>query len=254
MDITDYYNLVSSEEKARRYLSKKCLKNGRRVCPRCGGKKLYRLKENRRRCAACRYTFHDFSGRWINQSQLSAIQWLSIVKLFELEVSPRQISEQLRLNYKTVTRALHVIRQAIAAPEIPRACSVFAVDEIGGRAAVYELSDLPAPGLPRLPVKLFRTGNILYSTSFDAYSGLLSHIEHLSDGDDVDGCKLNASACFEFQGFMNWAGEKFKQHRRISARQFPYFLRELEFRYNHKNGDFFETITGALCNLVPEST
>ncbi|MBW1741112.1 MAG: transposase, partial [Deltaproteobacteria bacterium] len=42
MDLETYYKLISNENRARNYLSKKCLKNGHRFCPRCNHRKLYK--------------------------------------------------------------------------------------------------------------------------------------------------------------------------------------------------------------------
>ena len=105
MDLKIYYKLVYSEKAARKYLTKKCLKNGHRFCPRCNQRKLYKLSDERRRCSRCKYTFHDFSGRWINHGRLTCIQWLSLIKLFELELSVRKMSEQMALSYNTVYNA-----------------------------------------------------------------------------------------------------------------------------------------------------
>jgi len=113
MDLDTYYKLISSEQAARKYLSRKCRKNGHRFCPRCKQRKLYKLADERYRCSRCDYTFHDFSGRWINYGRLSAVQWLSLIKLFELEVSVRKMSLQLGLSYRAVYGAVSAIRMAI---------------------------------------------------------------------------------------------------------------------------------------------
>ena len=76
-------------------------------------RKLYKLEDGRYRCSRCRHTFHDFSGRWINQGRLSCIQWLSLVKLFELEVSARKMASQIQLSYRAVYNAAMAIRWAI---------------------------------------------------------------------------------------------------------------------------------------------
>ena len=115
MDLDTYHKLVNKENSARKYLTKKCRKNGRRFCPRCKHQKLYKLASGRRRCANCKYTFHDFSGRWINHGRLSCIQWLSIIKLFELELSVRKMAEQMGFAYNTVYQAVHTIRRSILA-------------------------------------------------------------------------------------------------------------------------------------------
>jgi transcriptional antiterminator len=46
---------------------------------------------------------------------LTRIQWLSLIKLFELEVSVRKMSQQMGLSYRTVYRALSGIPAAAAA-------------------------------------------------------------------------------------------------------------------------------------------
>jgi len=97
MDLSTYYNLISSESNARKYLLGKCFKNHQRFCPRCNNRKLYKLKGGRYRCSRCSYTFHDFSGRWINQGRLTCVQWLFLIKLFELEVSVRKMSLQEKI-------------------------------------------------------------------------------------------------------------------------------------------------------------
>ena len=119
MDLKAYYKLISSERTARKYLSRKCRKNGHRFCPRCGQRKLYKLADERYRCSRCDYTFHDFSGRWINYGRLSAVQWLSLIKLFELEVSVRKMSLQLGLSYRAVYGAA---AKAIEAGGRPAKC------------------------------------------------------------------------------------------------------------------------------------
>jgi transposase len=95
MQLNAHYKLISSETRARKYLLGKCFKNQQRFCPRCRCRKLYKLQQGRYRCSRCEYTFQDFSGWWINRGRLSALQWLSLIKLFELEVSVRKMSLQL---------------------------------------------------------------------------------------------------------------------------------------------------------------
>ena len=81
--------------------------------PAASNGKLYKLADERYRCSRCNYTFHDFSGRWINYGRLSCLQWLSLIKLFELEVSVRKMSLQLGLSYRAVYGAVNTIRMAI---------------------------------------------------------------------------------------------------------------------------------------------
>jgi len=104
-----------TEEEARRWFLKFCWKNNQRFCPRCASRKNYRLGSGRRRCARCRYTFHDFTGRWINNCNLSALGWLGILRLFVSETTARQAAKVLGLSYNTAYKAMSTVRFAILA-------------------------------------------------------------------------------------------------------------------------------------------
>ena len=115
MDLKSFESLIKQENSARLFLVKSCWKNYRRFCIKCRGYKIYRIIGKRYRCKRCGYTFHDFSGRWINELHITPKQWLWVIKLFELELSAKKISEQITLSYPTVLKAAHMIRLAIVA-------------------------------------------------------------------------------------------------------------------------------------------
>ena len=115
MDLKAYEHLIRTESAARKFMLGFCWKNQQRFCPKCRQRKLYRLTDGRRRCSRCGYTFHDFSGRWINLVDLDCGQWLRLIKLFELELSSRKIAQQLSVSYKVAHRAVMILRGAIMA-------------------------------------------------------------------------------------------------------------------------------------------
>jgi len=279
MDLDTYYKLISSEARARRYLLGKCVKNHQRFCPRCRCRKLYRLQEGRYRCSRCGYTFQDFSGRWINRGRLTAVQWLSIVKLFELELSVRKMALQLGLSYRAVYGAVSTIRAAIlghaenaflsgeveldeayfggrrkgnrgrgAAGKVP----VFGILERQGRVHVTVVPNVSAATLLQLTVKKVRRGSIVYTDRFASYDSLMfCGYRHLK----VDHQKIFSSGKVYInglEGFWSWAKERLIKHHGVSKTHFPLYLKELEFRYNHRNEDLFDLITNYLCDLVPE--
>ena len=223
MDINTYIKLVGAEKSARKYLTKKCRKNGRRFCPRCNSQKLYKLSTGSRRCARCKYTFHDFSGRWINCGRLSCQQWLNLIKLFELELSVRKMSEQMSLAYNTVYQAVRTIRCSIlahaddakdllngeieldecyfggkrkgnrgrgAAGKVP----VFGILERNGKVQVTVVPNVTAQTLIGLTIKTVRRGSIVYTDKFRSYDSLMfcgyrhlkiDHTRRFSSGKDI---------------------------------------------------------------------
>ena len=202
MELNAYQKLIGSERCARKYLLEKCFKNHQRFCPRCRQRKLYRLADGRYRCSRCDYSFHDFSGRWINSGRLSAVQWLWIIKLFELEVSVRKMALQLGMSYRSVYAAVTAMRMAIlshaedassllggeieldeayfggrrkgkrgrgAAGKVP----VFGILERNGQVHVSVVADVSAATLLKLTVKKVRRGSVVYTDRFGSYDSLM---------------------------------------------------------------------------------
>jgi transposase len=281
MNISTYNNLVSTEAKARKYLLKKSLNFQQRICPRCGNRKLYKLTDKRRRCSKCKYTFHDFSCRWINHGRLTAVQWLGIIKLFELEVSVRKMASQMGLAYNTVYNAVKTMRLAIishaddaeellageieldesyfggrrkgnrgrgAAGKVP----VFGILERNGKVQVTAVPNVTAETLIGLTVKTVRHGSIVYTDKFGSYNSLMfCGYRHLK----IDHSKRFSSGKVYInglEGFWSWAKERLIKHHGISKNNFPLYLKELEFRYNNRNNDLFEIVADYLCDLVPK--
>ncbi len=281
MNISTYNKLVSSETKARKYLSKKCFNFRHRFCPRCNTRKNYKLADGRRRCSKCKYTFHDFSCRWINNGNLTSVQWLGIIKLFELEVSVRKMASQMALAYNTVYNAVKTIRLAIishaddaeellageieldesyfggrrkgnrgrgAAGKVP----VFGILERNGKVQVTVVHNVTAQTLIGLTVKTVRRGSIVYTDKFGSYNSLMfCGYRHLK----IDHSKRFSSGKVYvngLEGFWSWAKERLIKHHGISKENFPLYLKELEFRYNNRNNDIFEFVADYLCDLVPK--
>ena len=281
MDLKLYHKLVSSEISARKYLTKKCRKNGRRFCPRCSHQKLYKLSSGKHRCSRCKYSFHDFSGRWINHGRLSCVQWLSLIKLFELELSVRKMAEQMNLAYNTVYQAIRSIRYSIiahatdahdlldgeieldesyfggrrkgprgrgAAGKVP----VFGILERNGKVLVTVVPNVTAETLIGLTVKTVRRGSIVYTDKFNSYDSLMfcgyRHLK-IDHGKRFTSGKVYING---LEGFWSWAKERLIKHHGVSKENFPLYLKELEFRYNNRHKDIFETISTYLCDLVPK--
>lgn len=281
MDLRAFENLVRTESRARRYVLGFCWKNHQRFCPRCRCRKLYRLADQRRRCARCRYTFHDLSGRWINRGQLRVSQWLRLIKLFELEVSARKMAAQLGVAYNTAYHALSTLRHAIAehgaagaeewmggeveldesyfggrrkgrrgrgaAGKVP----VFGILEREGRVFVEAVPNVRAETVLALTVKKVRRGSLVYTDRFKVYDTLMfcgyrhlkiDHGKHFSRGRVY----ING-----LEGFWSYAKERLIKHHGISPLRFPLYLKELQFRYNHRGQDIFPILVSYICGFVP---
>jgi hypothetical protein len=114
-------------------------------CPRCGSRKYWRLQDDRRRCAACRYDWRP--GQL--PLRLSAREWRDVLGWFVRGLPSDAIARETGLHRKRVLRALGVVRAAMAAATGTIAPSVGAEAEAAPKAAaaVYGLRQTGATAI-----------------------------------------------------------------------------------------------------------
>ncbi|MEX0732633.1 MAG: IS1595 family transposase [Aquisalimonadaceae bacterium] len=272
---------LSSEAGARSYLGSVCWDGRERFCPRCHSRELYRLASGRSRCKRCRYTFGEFAGRWLSQSRLRCRDWVNLARLFEAERPLEEIARELGRAYATVFHAVTLLRAGIMAHS--HTCSallesnpmvykglcghrghkslrieghapVFGIRERAGTVSVPVLADIDPDFVLSLPVKKVRHGNIVYTGQVTIYDTVLFALVG----------KLNGAATARFArspvhidrttGFWAYASNRLATHHGISAEHFPLYLKELEFRYNHRKEAIAPLLLHYLCDFVPSST
>jgi len=279
MDLKSFEHIVKTENTARRFLAKLCWKNYRRFCTRCHSYRIYRLAHKSFRCKRCGYTFHDFSGRWINKVQITAKDWLWIIKLFELELSARRIAEQVQLSYPTVLKAVTVIRMAIVSPTrdadkllggevemdesyfggrrkgkrgrgAANKVPVFGILERNGVVKVEVIKNVTAETLLNMTVKTVRRGSIVYTDKFRGYDSLMfCGYRHIK----INHQKIFASGKVYIngvEGFWSYAKERLIKFHGISKEKFPLYIKEMEFRYNNRDKNIFNLLAKNLTNFV----
>lgn len=280
MNLSTFEFIGKTENRARLYFKKYCWKKSHVFCSSCKGHKIYRIIGKRYRCKRCGYTFHDFSGRWLNRVHISYKQWLWIVKLFELEVSARKISQQNGLSYPTVLKACHTIRLSVlaqnkdyqdlmhgevemdesyfggkrkgkrgrgAAGKVP----VFGILERDGVVRVDVVKDVTAESLLNMTVKMVKRGSVVYTDKYKSYDALMfCGYRHLR----VDHGKRFATGKVYInglEGFWSFAKERLAKFHGVSKMYFPLYLKEMEFRYNNRKNNVFELLIENITNLVP---
>ena len=262
-------------------MAKRLWKNYRHFCIRCKSYKVYRLSDDRFRCKRCGYTYFEWTGRWLGKLKINAVDWLWIIKLFELELSTRKIAKQVSISYPTVLKAVDLVRWSIvtenkgerdliqgevemdeayfggkrkgkrgrgAGHKIP----VFGILERKGIVQVEVLPNVSAQSLLNLTVKKVRRGSIVYTDKFRGYDALMfCGYRHLR----IDHQKVFSSGKVYInglEGFWSYAKERLIKHHGVSIRKFPLYLKEMEFRYNHRKQNIFEILTQNLCNFVSD--
>ncbi|MFZ5811167.1 MAG: transposase [Thermodesulfobacteriota bacterium] len=284
MEPREYERHVRSEAAARRLLLSYVWKGGGRYCPRCRNGRVYELADGRLRCGACRYTFQDFSGRFLNVGGLSCRDWLRLLRLFELERTVSRMADQLGLAYNTVYRAVTVVRFSIMANALDAAQLLFGEvgrelgydngrmvmslpEEPGGPIPVFGIIEKPGwTFLDLVPdmrvehvvhfnmhfsLKVTRLGRIVYTDRYQHYDALM-----FCGGDDAWRYAdiLDRTPYLDTRpgGFWSYARARLSRFSGVSARRFPLYLKELEFRYNHRNESILPILLTFVSSLVPK--
>ncbi len=274
MEEKSFKQLVKTEQFALAYLKKRCWENYRRYCVRCHSYQFYRIVKNRYRCKRCGYTFHDFSGRWISKCRIGSRNWLMLIRLFEQEFSARIISEKITKSYPTALKALDVLRLAIIAnssdakhwldhvyflsveleakQELQTINDVFGILDKDGKVKIDFLEGFTADKILNLNPKMLRRSLIYYTDGCQPYEALIFH-DHLNanrgnkSGDSNHAYKVNGGS-----GFLDYVKSNISKYRGISKTKFPLYLKELEFRYNHRDQQLFELLCSYLVSFIPE--
>lgn len=253
----------ASEQTAMAFLVELCRENGGLVCPRCRTETVYSLKSGRKRCGGCGYTFHDFTGRRLNNCRMSAVQWLTVVEMFLQECTTDDMAKEMGLSYNTAYKAVTTIREAVLAhaldapqllplmrgkvdddaPEVlerhPDESLVFGVVE---RENVAFVDVIPEFGLETLRhfnlsfmLKTTRRGGLVYTDPFRHYKTLLcctAGVRKAARFNTVDSVSVDD----ETSGFWNFAVPRLFKYRGVTPRRFPLYIKELEWRYNTGDG------------------
>jgi transposase-like protein len=110
MDFREIGKLVSEDRISLEYLWKK---RGNEDCPSCSCSEFYFHQRWRVRCKECKKNYWPLQGTRFALLRILPLQWLSLIKLFELSVSARKASQEVPTSYKTALMAYDVLRRAI---------------------------------------------------------------------------------------------------------------------------------------------
>ena len=269
MPLKSLESLFRSERRSFLHLVNEAWRQNRRFCVRCHSSKIYRLADKRYRCARCGYTFHDFTRRWIGELNLTARQWLWIVKLFELEIPPSQLAKEVGISYPTALKAIYLIRRAIAQASNGEDFSaaeerggqwqpgeeqgrIFGLTERNGRITISVIMDLGADTVLREQPKFAKQGPIIFTGPFREYDGVILWRFRLPPGVAKNSPK-GKSPLDGLDSFWSFARPRLSKFHRTSDLDLFYFLKELAFRYEHRDEEIFDSLVSLMTRLMPNS-
>jgi len=275
MEIIEISKIVADEAKTIEYLQEKGVLQKFVECPYCGGKSIGNVRRNKLKCYNCRREWGIRKGSVLEGIRLPLGKIVMAIKLFELEITGWQASKQLKVAYKTVMKLYDLLRRVIyyeledesehlyGEIEMDESyfggkrkgkrgrgahnkVSVFGILERNGKVKVEIVHDVTAETLLTLAIKKVKRGSLIYTDRYRSYDGLVAmgfkhkridHSKRFGNG------KVYING---IEGFWSYAKERLLRHHGVSKEKFGLYLKELEYRYNMRNQDIFDTLINLL--------
>lgn len=241
-----------------------------RKCWFCGAYGLSRLSDKRVWCGHCRT---KYSLKKLRTD-------LRVLYYFYLEVSARKCARELKLNYKSVSSRYSAYRDAIVAFALQEfrklrgkveadesyfggrrkgnrgrgafnKQAVFGVLERNGRVYTTVVDDVSAKTLFEHIKKATRKGSVFYTDDFKSYKDLKQYGKHN---------RVKHSKTFGkghnhingIEGFWSYAKERFHKYHGISKQNYLAYIKEMEFRFNHRNEQLYPLLVGIIRQFAPK--
>lgn len=230
-----------------------------RKCIYCDNYNPYKLSDGRIKCKKCKAIY---SAKKLKRD-------IEILHYFCLELSAKRASKELGFSYNTVSRRYDFFRKQIAyASDSSRKLKgeleldesyfggkrkgkrgrgaynkaiVFGILERNGTVYTKVVPDVSAETLMSEIREKTEKGSVFYTDCFKSYKSLKQYGKHL---------RVNKQYAFAsgrnhingLEGFWSYAKERFHKYHGINNENYPLYLKEMEFRYNHRNEDLYELL------------
>lgn len=240
MNLIELSELLLDEKKAEQYLLKVNILKTFIYCEKCSSSKLGRIRRGRYKCYGCKAEWSVRKNSILKGLSISCSKFLGLVKLFELEFTATKTSDELSTNLKTTKKLFHDLRLSLSKIDYlkfntldeiltgddTRIFITFENDEIS-----LELASQDTIGSELLKIKRTRVPN--------REASYLFNISNM-DAKTIDR-KIN-SFPIQINYFWRFARLRLNNYRGTKLNYLLLYLKEIEFRYNHRNNNLFQEI------------
>lgn len=232
-----------------------------RKCIFCDKNILYRLKDNRIKCKQCKKKYS------LKQLRLD----MQILYYFYLELSARKTAKELELDYKTVQSRFMQFRKLIAEYcnneakklngelEIDESyfggkrkgqrgrgaknkTIVFGILERKGKIYTKIVENVSAETLMNEIQNKTKKGSVFYTDGWKSYASLEQYGKHNIIDHDKELVNNNHNHINGVEGFWSFAKERFHKYHGIDKRNYPFYVKEMEFRFNNRDENVYKLL------------
>jgi transposase len=269
MEILKLSGIVADREQLITYLQNAGLLYRFEECPHCHSRKIGHVRREKLKCYDCRKEWSIRRGSIFERMKIPLEKFFMALKLFEMEISGLKAAEQLGITHVTTMGLYDLFREIIYRESLPQGDNyngeieldesyfggrrkgnrgrgaagkipVFGILERDGKVTVEVVRDVTAESLLTLTIRKVKRGSMIYTDRYRSYDGLLSlGFKHKR----VDHSKTFGNGRVYIngiEGFWSYAKGRLQKYHGVSKEKFPLYLKELEYRYNHREADFFD--------------
>ena len=232
-----------------------------KTCIFCDSYGLYKLKNKKLKCKHCK---KYYSIRKLKRD-------MQILYYFYLEISARKTAKELNLSYRLVHRKFMQFRKLIAVycnNETEKLNGEVEIDEtyLGGKkkgkrgrgsdnkAIAFGILErkgrvhtviVPNVSKETLMSKIENKtlkGSVFYTDGWKSYVDLKQYGKHNIIKHEDDKFVEGRNHINGIEGFWSFAKERFHKYHGIKKHNYPLYLKEMEFRFNHRNESVFNLL------------
>jgi len=271
INLIELSKIIYNKSITLKFLCKEFQKKNTIYCSSCDSENYYIISRGKLRCKDCKIDYRPFSGTWFDMINIDFTKWLALVKLFDIGTSARRAAREADVSYPTALNAFDCIRYSILyhlaesdkklkgkieADEAyfggkrkgnrgrgaKNKTIVFGILERKGKVHVEIVTNVKAKTLLASTIKKVKKGSIVYTDKWKGYDSLIFNgYKHLS----IDHSKMFGSGDVYIngiEGFWSFAKENMAKHHGVSPGKFLLYIKEMEWRYNHRDVDTFSLL------------
>ena len=232
-----------------------------KTCVFCDKYGLYRLADKRVQCKHCKKKYSLFKLK----------RDLQVLYYFYLEISARKTMKELHIDYQTVQSRFMRFRKSIAEycnQEAKKLNGEIEIDEsyFGGKrkgtrgrgaknkAIVFGILERKGKIYTKIVENVSKEtlmneiqnktlkGSVFYTDGWKSYASLEQYGKHNIIDHDKELVDKNHNHINGIEGFWSFAKERFHKYHGIDKQNYPFYVKEMEFRFNHRNESVFNLL------------
>lgn len=241
------------------------------ICPVCQGTTWWLLKTGKKRCSACRYTAKSPTRNLLSKTRISSFWKGKLNDYFSLGVPVYRLRFKTPYSLPTIERYYRLLRELIykdslkeleilsgqievdetlfGGKNIPGKKGwgasgkqlVFGIYQRNGKVLTFPISSRGRRTLIPLILKHIKHGSLYYTDDWFAYTSLDIRGNHVVV-EKQKGLPKGRDHLNGIEGFWSYAKHHLYHYRGVPKKYFHLYLKEVEWRFNHRNEDLLQVL------------